>query len=284
MYLNNFSPEGKQGLIHIIEMETGKERTFQSIKNTAFKYNYNTIQLNKEPNDIPEQILADCESRIGRLFKKITSGNMELSLDEWSDLLYYTAQTYLNVPTNRTMSRKVLQDWLRNVLASKSSDKEFLKMFSETQGLQVLGKKKYELDELSELLQKTSNFNVIFSKRLIINYGIKQTRRLYGIFTNMNWAFFIITDDSCFVTSDRPVTSVSKNPKMPVSIMTSDLLIFPITKKVLLAGKRDAKVGNVEITGETTNALNLIIMANADKYIYSPLKNSELQKQSKKYA
>lgn len=282
VYLKNFSPENRPGEIHVIE-PPDKEYFFKSIeKDVAFEYNYNTMQLNGENTNKLEKLFGMVETKLGRVLKKIKNNNFKLSNEEISDLFLYMTFLNINNPNFRQIvERGSLQtfDAVTNII---SSDKNILKNELEKANINYEG---IDLDELISFMKDKSKYKILIPKEDLIVAGLQQIDTFFEIFNTFHWNFYIIKDDSMFLTSDFPVIPIVKDWNMPYmpGYGIADSIIFPLTKKVCFIGQRMKAPQLVYIPGEVTNKINSAIFYYSNKYVYSPMTYKEYENQLQKY-
>lgn len=279
--LKKFSPEGKQGLINIIK-KPGIELLNQSIsKQSASELNYNTLKLwGREYNDI-ELGASKIEAEIGRSYKRLEQNNFKQSNSEILLFLNFGSFLYVNNPVireNIANSQKSLYKVISEML---SGDTKLLK--NTLNKTNIPYKESIDVEELAKSF-RSGNIKIDVPKEEIVIPLINTKDTVFDELTKMFWSFFIIKDESYYITSDVPLVPFSRNWKFNFApgLGIADSIMFPITKKVCLVGQRIGKVNNLEVTGEYANGVNYAMTIYSSQ-LFMPMTLKELNEQFKKY-
>ncbi len=101
----------------------------------------------------------------------------------------------------------------------------------------------------------------------------------------MFWSFYVLKDESVYITSDIPIIPLGKDQNLNFNLgfEYSCLAQFPLTKKICLVGNWLGPDSNKECTGFYANAVNGLVLKWSFKYVFSPLGFEELESQFKKF-
>lgn len=278
--LKHFSPQGKMGLINVLK-KPDIELLDQSIaKQTASELNYNTLEIGgKEYNDI-ELGASNIERDVGRAYKRLIRTNFKQSNKEILLFLNFGSLLYVNNPSIRANVERSTKSLYKGIADMLAHNTDLLQ--NTLNKTNVPNKENIDIDKLAESF-RTEKIDFEVPKERIVVPLIQQKETVFNELVKMFWSFFIIKDDSYYITSDVPLVPISLNWKFPFApgLGIADSIIFPITKKVCLVGQRVGKADNLEVTGEYVNGV-IAAMQLYSSEIYMPHTLRELQDQIRK--
>ncbi len=233
--LKYFSPIDKKGLIYILE-KLDKEQLGSIKKHAACREDYNVLLLNEDndKSNFLEDLANNLETKIGNILDKdINKGNLEITYDAWSNIIYFGAFLFLNVPQFRNNIEKFDKQIAEKVIDTLVSNKNMLKSYIDKIDLGNMDKSKIDIDKLISFGKDKSKYNFNIPKERVILAALKQIDNLFNIMSKMDWTFFIISDDSYFVTSDTPIVPVANGWSLPFApfFASADFVFFSINKK-----------------------------------------------------
>lgn len=258
LLLKNFLPDNKDKLYVLEKPDIEK---LKGVKDAASELDYNVLIVDGKKNYDVEMMLGGIETHIGRILKKINENNFNLSQIEWEHLLSYAATIFCNSPNMRDKILRFNTQILDHISEIKSNSRN---------------KVHVDVNIFNEF--DTSKNNLIYK-------GISQIIPTYQILSKMFWAFYVLKDESVFITSDIPIIPLNENQNLYYNLgfEYSSIVQFPLTKKVCLVGNWKAPDSNKECTGFYANAINGLMLRWSFKYVFSPLSFEQLNDQYKKF-
>lgn len=277
-YLRYFSPENKKGLINIIELPDIELKNQSISKRAACQFGYNTIikEDGKEDNEL-EKIFGLIEKEVGKILKKLNDKEFNLSQNEYTRLIEFMVFINTNSPASRDSIEYSTDQTNRIVLQMLNyhNPKLFKDKLDELKLPEVLRVK------LKEDVYDTSLGSTV-SKQEVINLTFSIFSLMITLLNKFYFNLYIISDDSCFITTDRPLVPYIKDWKahyMP-GFGIAEQIFFPLTKKICLVGNKKMQMPNTNTNYVLVNSINHLILAqNSYKYLFLPFTKKEFDDQ-----
>jgi len=253
-------------------------------KHVASIDNYYMIDKTEGESNIIEKKFGEIESQAGRVVKKLSENNLNLTQDELNILILFMSYLRARIPAFRdsvnnpiTMERKLILKMLAQ------NEDLYNKEMEETLN-ELTENERFTFSEFKEYIsQNIDKLDLKMSQNESVKTILFAATELQNMFSQMKWNFLIAPKDFYYITSDRPVFPFMNNWKIsyqPGFAFKDVEVYFPVTPKICMMGTYNDLITTRIVSEDIVNVINARIMKNSYKYLYSNMNESQLSIQS----
>jgi hypothetical protein len=306
-YLAGFTPDGtRDSQLYVYERKT--EKTFRLIPDEAAKQR-NYYSIPKRDGDFDDRVdamLTGLEGQAMPVLRKLVAKNYNVSTFERALLAYLIAFQEFRTPWARANFQKMELSLAEQLFHFSAKVPGYMERTLEELKKEGKVDGSVTADQIRESF-KNERIKLVAKRHAGIDLMVSTSQTVGNIYTQMAWSVFHVKENGQFLTSDTPV--VRRNPGFRggfygAGLMSSDAEVwFPLSKSACLLIRHDAekmkkfdellearKMKEMEaLRAELTpikgvdvprrlfvNAVNGQTVANADRFVYSPVESQDL--------
>lgn len=259
-YLRGFSHGlGRQAKIFAVDLE--RRKSFPThVRNVASSRDFNRIEADGlDPNAL-EKAYGDFENQAGLALRRIASAKSLANFDDLAVVLNLVTLLAVRNPRFRSNMAGFMDRIYRSIGEIIFSDEkrwESTKRQMRASGHEVPADVPFE--QMQDFI-KRGEFEVVTPTSWHAGMEIDQFDRLLRLIAARKWMLFLAKDDAGdFVTTDHPVCLLPTSDGLvgrPLGFgLQHTVILFPISRKVLMSGSFDGREGTSSELGHFEVAL-----------------------------
>ncbi|ELK0554614.1 DUF4238 domain-containing protein [Escherichia coli] len=288
-YLKGFTSNGgKKSKLTVIDLK--ERKTFESnTRNVGGVRDFNRLELDGVDPNYLESSLAEFEGSVATHLRKLEEGG-EFSGETKDVILEFISLLAIRTPAQREHLSSPLKQIAKFIMKSSVSSAERwddCKLAYEKEMGESLP---YDLAyEKIKNFVDGDNFEINVIREFMIYMEMKCVPVITKLLHQRNWSLMTISDgQGSFITSDNPVCLMWTNPELargpysPGFGVKDTLVLFPVSKNLLLAGEFDGHEGVFSCNEEQAAVFNTSVIRHTAERIFSSNDNFKFLDSSKK--
>lgn len=273
-YLGGFTDTGnKCGQLFVFKVDNGQ--SFRTTpRNVGGQRDFNRVEIDGTAPDVIENAWAPFEASVADILRWIATNDAIPSGEDFDVLINFLALLAVRNPQLRKSFNRARESGLRIAADLLVSDKRIFEYHAHkarNAGEHIPENVKYE--DVRNFVEK-GDYSIEFGNETNIRVEINAIDGVLPCLTARHWTLLVAErDEGEFVSSDRPVTVVWKEPGMrsPVGVgMKRTELILPLNRRQALLGVYEDPFGPILFIPNAAIAeINSRTISNAERHIYA---------------
>ena len=286
-YLDGFVDPHNKPYIWVYEKGNPKivKATTKNIAVQKDYYSFTTPEGNRDSETF-ENLLAEIEGRVSRIFRKIRNQENLNHEERWFFSLFL-AFSMARVPNFRENLEEMLGETMKKINMILASDprnfEAMIESFQRKTGKEI----GMPVEELRKFMLE-GEYNFRATPQFSLGMAAIMARNSTPIFFEMKWTFLEATGDYKFVTSDNPLSYFDPmhDPKsfFGVGLLNENVEVtFPISKDLMFLGMRKNFEGDKRLSNKSVKEMNRRTVISALRFVFASQYSDGLNRLVQKY-
>lgn len=282
-YLASFvDPTSAKPVVWVYDKDGAAPRP-QSPRDTAVKKNFYAFTLpDGSRAEELERLLGTLENNAAPILKRWAATDEGLSPAEKIELAQFLGFMHARVPRQVEVVKELLGELPRSMARRAVEDESHLRRFYEDQraaGVDV----GLPIDEFRELLRDLhKHVKIEPNEKVALAYSLSVTAEVRDQLLTMNWCLCTSPEGSSFVTSDAPLTILSRRGPLArfgggLALPTTEVT-FPISPRVCLLLDRRRIQSRRRVSRTVVSDINRRTAFNAERFVIAHLRSKAIER------